>query len=133
MQKSNTDVFMSIKPAEVNAILRGSKTHVCRSYPLPATVRRIWLYTTAPIQLIEYIICISHEEVEANTDGKPSSYGYQVLQLWMLKHPIPLEEAISSGILSAAPRRYCWVAESFLQSRPYYRQYPLGGQKGIVR
>ncbi|KGO65542.1 hypothetical protein PITC_018600 [Penicillium italicum] len=53
-KKSATDVFMSIPPEDALEIARGRKTNVYRNYPLPATVRCIWLYTTAPLQYIEY-------------------------------------------------------------------------------
>ncbi|CAP95030.1 hypothetical protein PCH_Pc21g01330 [Penicillium rubens Wisconsin 54-1255] len=52
-KKSTTDVFMSISPEDALESARGRKTNVYRSYPLPATVRRIWFYTTAPLQFIE--------------------------------------------------------------------------------
>ncbi|CRL20783.1 unnamed protein product [Penicillium camemberti] len=44
--KSTTDVFMSILPEDALEIGRSRKTTISRSYPLPATVRRIWFYTT---------------------------------------------------------------------------------------
>ncbi|KAJ5952744.1 uncharacterized protein N7479_011157 [Penicillium vulpinum] len=130
--KSTTDIFMSISPEDALEIARGRRTNVYRSYPLPATVRRIWLYTTAPLQLIEYVVCISHNEAVSNTDTKQPTYDYKIRQVWMLKQPIYLHQAISRGILKAPPRKYCWATESFLDSCHFYRQWPVRGPKEIV-
>ncbi|KAJ5558448.1 hypothetical protein N7535_008659 [Penicillium sp. DV-2018c] len=127
-EKSSTDIFMSINPKAVNDIARGKKTHVHRNYPLPSTVRRIWFYTTTPMHMIEYVVCISHDvQSTVNVDGKHSTYRYQIQQVWMLKRVIGLREAVARGIFKAAPRKYCWATEEFLESRPFGRQYPLRG------
>ena len=131
-KKSTTDVFMSIPPEDALEIARGRKTNVYRSYPLPATVRRIWFYTTAPLQYIEYVVCISQDGAGSNTGSKQFIYGYKIRQVWMLKQPIYLHQAISRGILKAPPRKYCWATESFLDSCPFYRHYPVRGPKEIV-
>ncbi|KAJ5686681.1 hypothetical protein N7536_009300 [Penicillium majusculum] len=65
-KKSTADIFMSILPEDALDIGRSRKTTVSRSYPLPATVRRIWFYTTSPLQYIEYVVCISYNETESN-------------------------------------------------------------------
>lgn len=128
--KSTTDVFMSIPPEDAPEIGRGRKTNVFRSYPLPPTVRRIWLYTIAPLQAVEYVVCISHDEAESNTGN--TKYTYKTRQVWMLRHPIYLHQAISRGIFKAPPRKYCWATESFLDSCRFYRQYPIRGPKQII-
>ncbi|KAJ5178399.1 uncharacterized protein N7500_001098 [Penicillium coprophilum] len=130
--KSTTDIFMSIPPEDALEVGRGRKTNVYRSYPLPATVRRIWFYTTAPLQYIEYVVCISHNETETNTNTKQPTYAYKILQVWMLKHPIYLHQAISRGLFKAPPRKYCWATESFLDSCPFYWQYPVRGPREII-
>ncbi|KAJ5800278.1 uncharacterized protein N7518_002346 [Penicillium psychrosexuale] len=106
-KKSTTDVFMSIPPEDALEIAR-------------STVRRIWFYTTAPLQRIEYVVCISHNEAVPNIDNKLSTYGYKIRQ------------AISLGILKVPPRKYCWATERFLTSRPFYQQYPVRGPKKII-
>lgn len=57
---TNTDILMSIRPEHLNDIRAGVKNHEFRSYLLQASVERIWLYTTAPLQELRYIIRISH-------------------------------------------------------------------------
>lgn len=131
-KKSTTDIFMSILPEDALEIGRSRKTTVSRSYPLPGTVRRIWFYTTSPLQYIEYVVCISYNEAESNTSNKQPTYSYNFRQVWMLKRPIYLHQAIERGILKAPPRKYCWATESFLESCPFYEQYRLGGPKEII-
>lgn len=43
---------MSILPEDALEIGRSRRTTISRSYPFPATVRRIWFYTTSPLQYI---------------------------------------------------------------------------------
>jgi hypothetical protein len=128
---STTDIFISISPKAVNDIARGMKTHVHRNYPLPSTVRRIWFYTTGPMQMIEYVVCISHDDA-GSTHDKHSTYRYQIQQVWMLRRVIGLREAVARGLFKAAPRKYCWATKEFLESCPFGRQYPLRGAVGII-
>ncbi|KAJ5200555.1 hypothetical protein N7472_005759 [Penicillium cf. griseofulvum] len=68
--KSTTDVFMSIPAEDGLEIARGRKTSVCRSYSLPPTVRRIWLYTIAPLQVIELSRAVYSKLPRESTAGR---------------------------------------------------------------
>lgn len=116
---------MSIEPEGANEIARGRKSHEYRDYPLPATVERIWLYSKSPMKLIEYVICISHNDAEPVELNGQLRYGYEIHQVWMLRRPIGILEAISMDALSRAPGKYSWVPKNFLESIPYKRQYHL--------
>lgn len=131
-KKSITDIFMSILPEDALEIGRGMKTTVSRSYPLPASIRRIWFYTTSPLQYIEYVVCISYNEAECNTSNKQPIYSYKFRQVWMLKKPIYLHQAIERGILKAPPRKYCWATERFLESCPFYEHHLVRGPEEIT-
>ena len=153
MAKSSSDIFMSIKPEHMRNIASGVKNHEYRGYLLPSSVRRIWFYTTAPVKQIEYVARISPGKVpgqvpedggignaDFNAGRKQSKYGYEILQLWRLRQPISLEQAIATGSLKGAPQKYCWVPDSLLQSYPLDQQdqlvfnwseeQPLGTPKG---
>ncbi|KAL2842643.1 hypothetical protein BJX68DRAFT_244620, partial [Aspergillus pseudodeflectus] len=58
-QTSKQDILMSIKPTHMTNIALGKKNHEYRRYLLPSSVRRLWLYTTAPVSRIEYVARIS--------------------------------------------------------------------------
>ena len=124
-KKSTADIFMGVEADDANEIARGKRSHEYRHYPLPKTVERIWLYSKAPMKLIEYVICISHNNAEpVGIDGQ-LRYGYEIHQVWMLRRPIGILQAISMGALSRAPGKYSWVPKSFLESVPYKKQYHL--------
>ncbi|KOS47249.1 hypothetical protein ACN38_g1739 [Penicillium nordicum] len=72
---------MSILPEDALDIGRGRKTTVSRIYRLPVSVRRIWFYTTSPLQYIEYVVCISYNEAESNTSNKNPTYSYKCRQI----------------------------------------------------
>lgn len=130
-----TDIFMSIKPEHINNIATCAKNHEYRRYILPSSVRRIWFYTTAPFSRVEYVARISRGKVpgEVPEDGgignedfnagrKLSKYGYEILDLWKLKEPITLKQAISKGYMNGPPQKYCWVPRSLLENCPLDRQ-----------
>lgn len=132
MAKSSSDIFMSIKPEHMGNIASGAKNHEYRGYLLPQKVHRIWFYTTLPVKQIAYVARMSPGKIpgevpedggigntEFNAGTKKSKYGYEIIKLWMLKHPISLEKAILEGFLKGAPQKYCWVPVSLL------RRYPL--------
>jgi hypothetical protein len=58
-EPSRTDIVMSIKPEHINNIASQVKNHEYQKYLLPASVQRIWLYTSMPAQEIRYIAAVS--------------------------------------------------------------------------
>ncbi|KAK9851402.1 hypothetical protein MYU51_009671 [Penicillium brevicompactum] len=125
VEKSTTDVFMSIDSEDANEIARGRRSHEHRSYPLPESIERIWLYSKSPVNAIEYVICISHEDSEPIAPDENHRYSYKINQVWMLRHPVGIRHAVAIGALARAPGKYCWVPMSFLKKRPYDKQYHL--------
>ncbi|GFF41869.1 hypothetical protein IFM46972_06685 [Aspergillus udagawae] len=127
---SKEDILMSIKPEHMSNIAAGRKNHEYRGYLLPSSVRRLWLYTTAPISRIEYVARISRGKTrgEVAEDGgignadfnagrKVSKYAYEILELWKLREPISLASAISSGFLKGPPQKYCWAPVALLAKK----------------
>lgn len=123
--KSITDVFMSIEAKDADNIARGRRSHEYRKYELPKTVERIWLYSKHPMNVVEYVICISHEDAEPVAAETQQQYGYRIHQVWMLRRPIGMRELIYVGALTRAPAKYTWVPNSFLVEWPYNKQYYL--------
>jgi predicted transcriptional regulator len=139
MTKSNTDILMSIKSEHMQNIASGAKNHEYRGYLLPQRIRRIWFYTTSPVQKIVYVAQISLGKVpgevpenggigntEFNEAKKKSTYAYEIVQLWMLKQPITLQQAIARKYLKGAPQKYCWVPLSLVGD------YPLNKQNQVI-
>ncbi|KAJ5296013.1 hypothetical protein PENANT_c001G03570 [Penicillium antarcticum] len=134
-EKSSIDIFMSIKPEHMSNIASGTKNHEYRSYLLPSDVRRIWFYTTKPIQRVEHVAYISQGKVpgqvpedggignaEFNAGMKKSNYAYEILKLWKLEQSVSLEHGIKLGFFKGAPQKYCWVPLSVLEAYPLLQQ-----------
>jgi predicted transcriptional regulator len=132
---SKEDILMSIKPEHMSNIAAGRKNHEYRGYLLPSSVRRLWLYTTAPLSRIEYVARISRGKTrgEVAEDGgignadfnagrKVSKYAYEIQELWKLREPISLASAISSGFLKGPPQKYCWAPVALLANYSLPRQ-----------
>ncbi|KAJ5894529.1 hypothetical protein N7495_006220 [Penicillium taxi] len=136
--KSTSDIFMSIKPEHMKNIASGAKNHEYRGYLLPSKVHRIWFYTTAPVKRLEYVARISAGKtpgkvpenggignVDFNAGLKESKFGYEIIELWSLKNPISLQQAISTKILKGPPQKYCWVPASLIRSLPLNTQHQI--------
>ncbi|XHG08682.1 hypothetical protein AWENTII_011776 [Aspergillus wentii] len=132
---SRSDIFMSIKPEHMYNISTRAKNHEYRRYLLPASVRRIWFYTTAPHSRLEYVARVSPGKTpgevpedggigneDFNSGRKVSKYAYEILDLWRLREPISLKGAISEGWLKGAPQKYCWVPVALLERVPMDKQ-----------
>ncbi|KAJ5458533.1 hypothetical protein N7475_009921 [Penicillium sp. IBT 31633x] len=135
MTKSTSDIFMSIKPENIQNIVSSAKNHIYRSYLLPPRIQHIWFYTTSPVKQIAYVARISGAKVpgevlddggignaDFNAELKVMDYGYEILVLWKLNTPVSLETAIREGYLKSAPQKYCWVPLDFLGRFPLDEQ-----------
>ncbi|KAL2841160.1 hypothetical protein BJY01DRAFT_257158 [Aspergillus pseudoustus] len=140
---SKEDILMSIKPEHMRNIAAGTKNHEYRRYLLPSSVRRIWLYTTAPASRIEYVARISRGKTpgqvvedgglgneDFNAGRKVSKFAYEILELWRLREPISLKEAVEKGFLKGAPQKYCWAPVALLEGYPLARQDLLLSREG---
>ncbi|KAI9370280.1 hypothetical protein BJX61DRAFT_100816 [Aspergillus egyptiacus] len=135
---TKTDILMSIKPEHMSNIAIGRKNHEYRRYLLPATVRRVWLYTTAPVSRIEHVARVSRAKTpgqvpedgglgnaEFNAGRKASKYAYEILDLWKLREPMSLKGAMARGFLRRAPQKYCWAPVALVEGFPLGRQEHL--------
>jgi len=97
MTTPKTDIIISIHPKHVLNIINRSKNHEYRTYLLPATIEKIWIYQTAPISAITHVARISPgklpgeitnldgENNEDFNEGKLGGYAYEILGLWEVK------------------------------------------------
>jgi hypothetical protein len=129
MQKK-TDVLLSIHPIHMANIAARIKTHEFRKYLIPNSVNRMWFYTTAPAQRLQYIAVIGKGkepgEIDAtdtglgnedfNTGRKVSGYGYEILELYEMENPLSLSELVDHGFIKGAPQKYQWISEEMLSS-----------------
>lgn len=99
------DVVMSIKPQYVKHIKDKKKNYEYRKYVPKKGIDRLWVYTTSPVCMLEYVIdiddivtypdCIDEEGIgndDFNNGLKKAKYAYHIKHLYHLKNPINLNE-----------------------------------------
>lgn len=115
------DVVMSIKPKFVNLIKEGKKNYEFRKYIPKKGVNRLWIYTTSPICVLEYVADIDNiiaypEHVigegfgndDFNNGLKSSKYAYHIKHLYRLINPLKLER-LRNEYNFAAPQSYFYL------------------------
>lgn len=98
------DVVMSIKPNFVRLIQEKKKNYEFRKYIPKLGIDRLWIYTTSPVCILEYVADIDNivaypEKVMGNGVGneefnnglKKSKYAYHINHLYRLEKPIKLD------------------------------------------
>lgn len=128
---NKTDIFMSIRPEHISNIASRLKTHEFRNYLLPASVQRIWFYTVAPNQRLQYVAEVSPGkapgEIDAADTGIGSQdfnkglgefgYGYEILHLYELVDPVmglSLVMLKKNGFVKGPPQKYQFVKQEML-------------------
>ncbi|KAL3421840.1 hypothetical protein PVAG01_05996 [Phlyctema vagabunda] len=119
----SSDLFLSAHPQRVTEIVSRVKNHYFSSHMLPSNVSRIWLYETDPVRVLKYMASISRalqpgelkdEGGSGNAEfnaGKMmvSKYAYEILELYELADPLPLEELQRKEWLHKAPGAKAFV------------------------
>ncbi|OHE94258.1 hypothetical protein CORC01_10418 [Colletotrichum orchidophilum] len=119
-QGDRTDIFISIHPEHMEAIVAGDKNHEFRNYKIPHTVTRMWLYITKPVAEVRYMACFSEARSpgEIDEDGvgnaefnqnQTSKFAYHLRKVYQLNDPMPLQEMIELDWLHGPPQKYNYV------------------------
>jgi hypothetical protein len=130
VDSEKADILISIKPIHMQKIVSRLKTHEFRKYLVPISVKRMWFYTSAPVQCLQYIAIVGNGKepgqidavdtglgnAEFNAGGKESNYGYEILHLYELDIPLSLKSLKERGFVKGAPQKYQWVGEEMLRS-----------------
>ncbi|KAL0941877.1 uncharacterized protein CTRU02_204640 [Colletotrichum truncatum] len=121
-QTDRSDIFISIHPEHMDNIVAGTKDHEFRSYKIPSTVSRMWMYITKPASELRYMACISEAKVpgEIDEDGignadfnrhklPGAKFAYRLYEVYELNDPVPLGEMQENGWLHGPPQKYNYV------------------------
>ena len=125
---TRADILISIKPVHIAHIASRLKTHEFRRYLIPTSVKRMWLYTTAPVQCIQYVADVSNGKTpgeigasdmglgndDFNAGRTDSEYGYEIVHLYELNEPLSLQDIVERGWVKAAPQKYRWAPQEML-------------------
>ena len=115
------DVVISIKPKFVDLIKEGLKNYEFRKYIPKKGINRLWIYTTSPTCVLEYVADIDNivaypEHVigegfgneDFNNGLKLSKYAYHIKHLYRLKEPLKLE-SLREAYNFTAPQSYFYL------------------------
>lgn len=115
-QTDRSDVILSADRDEVKQITDGACTHIFRDFRIPRQVARVWIYTTAPICQLRYMAAISEwkmpGDISTQDEGagiaefnanEATKYAYELLQVYELNNPVPLQRMRADGWVEQAP------------------------------
>lgn len=121
-QTDNSDIMVSLHPEPLAKIINGTKNHEFRVWKIPPTVTRVWIYSTRPFSELKYMCTLGPPKVpgeiednkgvgnvEFNQGKAVAKYAYEILQVYELNDPVPLDEMKKKGWVNAAPQKYVWV------------------------
>lgn len=141
----SSDVFVSLPPDEVQAILSRLQCHVSRDCAFPASVVRLWVYETTPKSTLQYVFSIGtakspHDLQNAHGIGNQvvnsvdiaDKYAYEIWQAYELADPMSLEALQSNHWLEVPPSRFSWVRPAVLDRLMANLMYPLFEEEVIV-
>lgn len=136
-----SDAFISLHPEHAAAIASGTKDHEFRTWRLPFTVCRVWIYVTRPESRVRYMACIgpakeagqiTDERGTGNAEfnkGESAKFAYEILELYELNNPVSLNRAKENGWFAAPPQKFAFVppvVASQLQANLRCRVLPWG-------
>lgn len=121
-QAQNSDIFLPLHPEPLAKILHRTKNHEFRTWMIPPTVCRVWIYSTSPICELKYMCVFGPAKVpgeiedesgignaEFNERKKDAKFAYEILQVYELNNPVSLKDMKDRGWVRAAPQKFNWV------------------------
>ncbi|KAF5373673.1 hypothetical protein D9758_000948 [Tetrapyrgos nigripes] len=129
---SKSDILIAMKPVFVDWIVSRQKTHEFRKYLLSSTVERMWMYTSSPTQMLQYVAMISHGKKPGEIDSSdaglgngefnqgvhgcsgPSGYAYEIKELYELREPLKLKD-MQQRYGVTFPQRFMYMPKKMLE------------------
>ncbi|KAI1074186.1 hypothetical protein F5B20DRAFT_564485 [Whalleya microplaca] len=122
-QTPNSDIMVSLHPEPLAKILDRTKNHEFRTWKIPASVSRVWIYSTRPFCELKHMCMLGPAKVpgeiqkedgignaEFNQGKGVMKFAYEILQVYELNNPVSLDEMKQKGWIGAAPQKYTWIA-----------------------
>ncbi|KZV74835.1 hypothetical protein PENSPDRAFT_748940 [Peniophora sp. CONT] len=119
------DILAAIQPCCVAKFVARVADHEFKKYLINNDVKRVWFYSSKPVQALRYIAVISkgkapgeiddeHGEGNHEFNKQKSGFAYEINELYEMKRPIPLEE-LKSKYKTTYPQRFVYVPPKLLE------------------
>ncbi|KAK0739071.1 hypothetical protein B0T21DRAFT_361885 [Apiosordaria backusii] len=122
-QTDHSDIVISVDPEIVNEIVEGRRDHEFREYRFPPQVLRVWMLATDPINEIKYMAVIGPAKQPGEIDGDSGykgnaefnraetkfKFAHELVQVYRLNNPVPLEDMDEHGMGKTAPVRWKYL------------------------
>ncbi|KAI0405091.1 hypothetical protein F4802DRAFT_564264 [Xylaria palmicola] len=121
-QTPHSDIMVSLHPEHIARIVDRTKNHEFRVWKIPSEVSRIWVYITRPASQLKYMCLFSEPKspgeiqdetgignIDFNQGKKTAKYAYEILQVYELNNPVPLDEMKRKGWVAGAPQKYTYI------------------------
>lgn len=120
-QTDRSDIIISIHPEPADLIANGSKDHEFRSYKIPNTVSRIWLYVTSPTCELRYMAVIGPAKQPGEivddsgignrefNGGSGSKFAYELQEVYLLNNSVSLATMKENGWMGGSPQKYVYI------------------------
>ncbi|CAK7267045.1 hypothetical protein SEPCBS119000_002338 [Sporothrix epigloea] len=128
-QTDRSDIIISLHPEQIRRIVSGTKDHDFRSYKIPNTVSRFWIYATRPVCELQYMAVVAagfrhpgeidsesgFGNADFNAGRLVAKYAYKLVQVYQLNNPVPLDVMRKNG-WTGAPCRYDYLPPAVVGS-----------------
>ncbi|KAK4178429.1 hypothetical protein QBC36DRAFT_324958 [Triangularia setosa] len=123
-QTDRSDIVISIDPDILKEIIEGRRDHEFREYKFPPQVLRLWTFATYPAEEVKYMAVIGPPKQPGEIDGESGyngnaefnrgetkfKFAYELVQVYRLNNPVPLEDMEEHGLGKGAPVRWKYLA-----------------------
>ncbi|CAK7567622.1 MAG: hypothetical protein SEPTF4163_005589 [Sporothrix epigloea] len=128
-QTDRSDIIISLHPEQIRRIVSGKKDHDFRSYKIPHTVSRFWIYATRPVCELQYMAVVAagyrqpgeidsesgFGNADFNAGRLVAKFAYKLMQVYQLNNPVSLDVMKSNG-WKGPPRRYDYLPPAVVGS-----------------
>lgn len=127
-------MIVTVEKYALDRLVNRDKNYILRAFPLPRSIRRIWIYEKSPRKAIDYV-CEIETGVQRNSEDIPLQqygmfgdmdrddrnsvkhaihYAYKILSIEQFDGPITLKELCDIHGFQGSPQKLADVPQSLL-------------------
>ncbi|KAK0673217.1 hypothetical protein QBC41DRAFT_312341 [Cercophora samala] len=122
-QTDRTDIVISVDSEILHEIIEGRRDHEFREYRFPPQVLRVWMFSTSPDEEVKYMAVLGPPKQPGEIDGDSGykgnaefnagetkfKFAYELVQVYRLNNPVPLDDMDEHGLGKGAPVRWRYL------------------------